>query len=154
LAIVGGGAGGVELALNMRERFSRDLKTAGREPSVVSIVVLTRGDRVLANHTPATSVELARILNERHIDVLYGHEVASVEGNELVCSSGARVEFDECVWCTQAGAAQWLRDTGLELDAGGFIKVRIVVWVPPRLAFDSLFVVLLPRGHPWPVSRR
>ena len=30
LVIVGGGAGGIELSLNMRERFNRDLTTAGR----------------------------------------------------------------------------------------------------------------------------
>lgn len=30
LVIVGGGAGGIELSLNMRERFNRDLTAAGR----------------------------------------------------------------------------------------------------------------------------
>lgn len=30
---------------------------------------------------------------------------------------------DEIVWVTSAGGAPWLRDTGLALDADGFINV-------------------------------
>ena len=75
----------------------------------------------------------------------YDHEVTEVQGNELVCSNGTRVPFDECVWCTQAGAARWLRDTGLELDDGGFIKVRVLVWqhVTNEVGFSSCILTTL-----------
>ena len=41
----------------------------------------------------------------------------------LVTSIGNHILFDECVWCTSAAPQPWLRDTGLELDAHGFISV-------------------------------
>lgn len=77
----------------------------------------------MASHTPATSAALERILAEREIEILYDHEVVEVDGNEVVCANSARVMFDECIWCTQAGAQGWLCDTELVLDDGGFIKV-------------------------------
>ena len=38
-------------------------------------------------------------------------------------ASGESLAADEIIWVTSAGGAPWLRDTGLALDAGGFIKV-------------------------------
>ena len=38
--------------------------------------------------------------------------------------SGESFAADEIVWVTQAGGAPWLRDTGLALDADGFVRVR------------------------------
>ncbi|GJP82688.1 hypothetical protein CLOP_g12940 [Closterium sp. NIES-67] len=46
-----------------------------------------------------------------------------VHGGVLVLEGGEEVEFDECVWCTQGGAASWLSQTGLALDNAGFIRV-------------------------------
>jgi hypothetical protein len=34
-------------------------------------------------------------------------------------SPHAQIPCDECVWCTNAGAPAWLRDTGLALAGGG-----------------------------------
>jgi NADH dehydrogenase FAD-containing subunit len=57
------------------------------------------------------------------VKVLVEHGVTAVEDGALICSNGARVEFDECVWCTQAGAQPWLQESGLQLDKNGFIMV-------------------------------
>ncbi|CAI5467920.1 unnamed protein product [Closterium sp. Yama58-4] len=48
---------------------------------------------------------------------------SAVQGGVLVLEGGEEVEFDECVWCTQGGAASWLAQTGLALDNNGFIRV-------------------------------
>ncbi|CAI5465514.1 unnamed protein product [Closterium sp. Yama58-4] len=50
-------------------------------------------------------------------------EGPTVQGGMLVLDGGEEVEFDECVWCTQGGAASWLGQTGLALDNNGFIRV-------------------------------
>ena len=61
-----------------------------------------------------------RILTkERGIDVHVGCEVTAVEGGKVKCKDGRSFDADECIWCTQAGAQEWLRDTGLELSKGG-----------------------------------
>jgi len=54
-----------------------------------------------------------------------GEEVGDVQrGGLLVTVSGAKIPFDECVWCTSAATQPWLRDTGIELDAHGFIAIN------------------------------
>ena len=124
VAVVGGGAGGTELALSMQARFHKDLAAAGKGKSAVEVVLLTRGKRVLGYHSLAASQTFQRILADRKIKVLVEHGVVGVEEGVLVCSNGARVLFDECVWCTQAGAQPWLKSaTELQLDKGGFIMV-------------------------------
>src|SRR5262249_61709043 len=37
--------------------------------------------------------------------------------------TGERIALDEILWTTQAAPAPWLRDTGLALDARGFVQV-------------------------------
>jgi selenide,water dikinase len=49
--------------------------------------------------------------------------VTKVEDGAVICAGGRRIDFDELVWVTEAGAASWLADTGLALDGGGFIEV-------------------------------
>lgn len=125
VAVVGGGAGGTELALSMQARFHKDLAEAGKDIASVDVVLLTRGERVLGYHSLAASETFQRILTDRGIKVLTDHGVATVEDGALVCSNGARIAFDECVWCTQAGAQSWLKSASpLQLDKNGFIMVE------------------------------
>ena len=42
----------------------------------------------------------------------------------LHCAEGEAVEYDEAIWCTQGRAQPWLQETGLALDAAGFIAVH------------------------------
>ncbi len=49
--------------------------------------------------------------------------VTQVSAGRLHASSGEWVYANEMVWVTRAGGAVWLQDTGLALDADGFIHV-------------------------------
>jgi len=124
IAVVGGGAGGIELTLSMQSRLRRELLARNRNPDDVRLAVLTRGKGVLTSHAQATSSIFAELLKTNNVDVLLEHEVDRVENGHLVCTNGSRVAFDECVWCTQAGGAEWLKGTALDLDDNGFIRVN------------------------------
>lgn len=50
IAIVGGGAGGTELSFAINYRLKTELKAIGRDPSLVNIVLVTRGSTILAEH--------------------------------------------------------------------------------------------------------
>eukprot|EP01012_Entosiphon_sulcatum_P057008 TRINITY_DN8071_c0_g1_i1.p1 TRINITY_DN8071_c0_g1~~TRINITY_DN8071_c0_g1_i1.p1 ORF type:complete len:559 (+),score=76.79 TRINITY_DN8071_c0_g1_i1:794-2470(+) len=72
---------------------------------------------------------MSRILLQRGIRMELGDPVDSVVmkdcgGGKLVCESGKEIDFDECMWCTQAGCAEWMKGTGLTLDADGFVLVE------------------------------
>jgi selenide,water dikinase len=116
LAVVGGGAGGVELALSAQYRLSA---TCG---GPVKIVLVTR-DMLLPSHNRRVRLMFERMFAERGIAVVAGNAVIRVEPGVLICAGARRIEFDECLWVTEAGAAPWLADTGLPLTEHGFVAV-------------------------------
>jgi selenide,water dikinase len=115
LVVVGGGAAGVELALAVDHRFSG----VPRRPRMT---LVTRGE-LLAGHTGRVRAAFQRVLLERGVTVHDHADVVGVEPDAVVCADGRRIRFDEALWAVQAGAAPWLRQTGLELDDRGFVAV-------------------------------
>lgn len=53
-----------------------------------------------------------------------GSPVQQVKQGVLVTESGQSFETDEVLWVTRAGGPEWLRETGLALDDGLFLRVR------------------------------
>ncbi len=45
------------------------------------------------------------------MDVIENTGVSEVKDGWLHLKDDRKVEFDECLWCTEAAAAPWLRDT-------------------------------------------
>jgi len=115
LVIVGGGAGGVELALCCQYRLSRD------NPE---LHLVTDRDVVLASHNASTQKRFTRILRERGIAVHPGHRVISVDKNKVTCEGGATVPFDALLWVTDAAAPAWLKESGVAVDERGFLRVN------------------------------
>ena len=50
MVVVGGGAGGVELALAMQFRLKQLYEQAGRDPDTVVVAIVNRGNGVLSSH--------------------------------------------------------------------------------------------------------
>lgn len=50
VVVVGGGAGGVELALAMQYRLKELFREAGRNPDMVVVEIVNRGEVVLSSH--------------------------------------------------------------------------------------------------------
>ncbi len=124
VAVVGAGAGGVELLLAMQYRLRRELMAAGRDPALLVFHLLGAGPVVLPTHNPGVRERFRRVLSERGVHVHLGSRVLTVEPGQLHCANGLTVPFDEVMWVTQAGGASWLQGTGLALDDQGFIKVN------------------------------
>jgi selenide, water dikinase len=116
LAVVGGGAGGVELALSAHHRLSQMCDGA------VEVTLVTR-EALLPSHNRRVRWLFERIFAKRGIVLVAGSAVVHVEPGALTCADGRRIEFDEALWVTEAGAALWLADTGLPLTEGGFVAI-------------------------------
>ncbi len=140
--IVGGGIGGVELALAMQAQISRlyqthhhhshhDHLSRGTETSPASpcLHLFQRGDRLVPDRHPRISRQLHTILTERQIQVHLNATVTSITSPSLhapthvLCESGLTVACDQLFWVTQAAAARWLQDSGLATDDNGFVQV-------------------------------
>ncbi len=134
IAVVGGGAGGVELLLAMQWRLRHELRLINRNPDELAFHLLTSSATILPTHNPGVQKRFETVLRQRDVTLHLGAEVNLVEAGQLTTTSGLKVAADEVVWVTRAGGAPWLRQTGLKLDADGFIEVN-----------DSLQTVTDPR---------
>ena len=120
LAIVGGGAGGVELALSLQHRV-RQLSPAR---AGLRLSLLTDGDRLLTGHNARVRRSIEQVLQQREISVHYQHAVEAFAEGELRGNFAQPLPVDAVIWVTSASPADWLRSSGLALDTNGFIEVN------------------------------
>ena len=123
IAVVGAGAGGVELTLAMQYRLRNELQALGRDPDELSFHLFSADPQILATHNVRVRQAFEKVLVERGVVVHRSAEVTQVAERQLQTRSGEVLEADEIIWVTQAGGAAWLRDTGLALDDKGFVRV-------------------------------
>ena len=120
---VGAGAAGVELTLAVRHRLRAILKSElGADPDTLSFTILSRSD-LLAELNASVRARFRRILAEQNVRLVTGVTVSAVEPLCVETSDGQTFAFDEAFWVTEAGPASWLKETGLPLDASGFIAI-------------------------------
>ncbi len=124
IAVVGGGAGGVELVLSVQYRLRQELAALGRDPGLPVFHLFTRSAEVLPTHNPGVRARFARVLAQRGVQVHTGTDVAEVRAGQLVTTTGEVWPVDDTLWVTQAGGPAWLQATGLALDGNGFIRVN------------------------------
>lgn len=116
IAVIGGGAGGVELLLSLQTRFSQEGQ------SRLAFCLVTSGE-ILSAHNRRVRDAFRKVLGDRGVALREQARVAAVEPGELVLSNGERIEADAVLVTTNAMAAGWLGETGLQLDKGGFVAV-------------------------------
>ncbi|MBV8883640.1 MAG: selenide, water dikinase SelD [Chroococcidiopsidaceae cyanobacterium CP_BM_RX_35] len=143
LGIVGGGAGGVELALSMQRHLHQILKAAQQPTQNLEIHLFQREAQLLPTYNLWVRRRLSEILRLRGIQLHLQETVGEVQkraggaggekraGGETApealfvkCESGLKVECDRLFWVTQASAPGWLKAAGLATDANGFIQVQ------------------------------
>ena len=124
IAVVGAGAGGVELVLSMQYRLQRELASRGRSTALLEFHLLSAADAILPTHTARVRNKFSAVLAQRGVHVHLNAEVTRAEAGRLHRADGKVLQADEVMWVTQAGGAPWLQGTGLALNAGGFIVVN------------------------------
>jgi selenide,water dikinase len=123
IAVVGAGAGGVELALSTQYRLRQLLTGQGRDASGLRYELFTADSEVLANHNAGVRRRFRRVLGERDITVHVDARVNAVESDGLRTEDGVFHAADAVFWVTSAGAPEWPARSGLAVDDAGFIQV-------------------------------
>lgn len=123
LLMVGAGAAGVELTLNLSARLHR----AGKA-SQMKLTIVDQADRVLPRFPVGASRYVARLLRQRGVQLHLGATVSPPqpdEGTLRVTLSGRAEDLvvDDVVWATGATAPPLLQDSGLPCTANGFVRV-------------------------------
>ena len=123
LALVGAGAGGVELLLSVEHRLRQEVSRAGFDAGALSFVLVSDAADILPTFPVAFRSRFTQILALRGIEVITGAPVTRVESGRLLLDGNTPVEADEILWTTQAAPARWLAKSGLPLDERGFVRV-------------------------------
>ena len=134
LAIIGGGAGGVELALNMQARLTGIFASVGQKAGNFSLHLYHRGERLLPQHNLWVSRRLQTLLSQRGVTLHLATNVLEIKNSTVITDSSITADFDAIFWVTQATAPAWIKQSGLKTDQQGF------VWVKETLQSVS---------HPW-----
>jgi selenide,water dikinase len=116
LILVGGGASGCELALALHKRLGRH--------SGFRVTLLQGNARLLPEFPAAAARVFEAAFRERAIDFRVDARVTGAGDGFVLLDDGKRVACDGVLWATQAASHPLLRDSGLPVDAAGFLCVR------------------------------
>ena len=124
IGVVGAGAGGVEILLAIQYRLRRLFAERGQNDDHLEYYLFSDTREILPSHNAGARRAFERVLRERNVQVLTGHTIVKVAPGRLTSADGAEYALDEILWVTAAGAPPWPGESGLRVDALGFIEVN------------------------------
>ncbi|MDP3906727.1 FAD-dependent oxidoreductase [Novosphingobium sp.] len=114
VAVVGGGAAGVELAMGVESAIRGLFRNA-------RVALVTPGEGFLVGHAPQVLTRALEELAKRRIDVHFAQAAGTEEG--FLLSNGLHLSVDCAIAATGSRAPRWLARSGLTCSAAGFIAV-------------------------------
>ncbi|MDT0632470.1 FAD-dependent oxidoreductase [Rubrivirga sp. S365] len=114
LVVVGGGAAGVETALNV---------TARPDLPALRVVVLEPGERLVSSLPERVGAWAACVLRERGADVRLGARVEQSDAGGVRLARGERIGADAVLWATGSVGPDWLGAAGLSVTDKGLVRV-------------------------------
>lgn len=111
IAVIGAGAAGIELAMAVRQRLPN------------AAITLLSGEAAPGASYPPQAQRLMQAALKARAITLIRDSVVGVKATEVVLASGARLACDVPLIAIGAQAPPWLENSGLALDANGFIAV-------------------------------
>ena len=112
LAVVGGGAGGFEIALAAQRQLGPG----------VTVTLLTSGD-LLPEHGDRVRTLGRAALQEAGVELRTEFRVADIQADRLGSETGETLLAAGVLWVTGVNAPDWLQATALALDPDGYIEV-------------------------------
>jgi len=112
VAVVGGGAAGVEIALALRTRLPD-----------AAILLVAGAAGLLPGFPAGLRARIIRAMTSRRVTLDTGADVQEVTGSALHFADRKILDVDATIWATGAAAAPWLAETGLARDPAGFLRV-------------------------------
>ncbi|MGF6346668.1 NADH dehydrogenase [Variovorax sp. W2I14] len=125
IAIVGGGATGVELAAEIRDAMDALWQhEPGLERDRVRLTVIEGADRLLAANPPEVSEYAQASLSRRGVAMALAERVVAVDANGLALASGRRVDAELKIWTAGIRGPRVLEDSpALPRSASGRVRV-------------------------------
>jgi selenide,water dikinase len=130
VVVVGGGAGGVELAFTLWQRID-----AGKDPGI-EVSLVHAWPEVLLGYPGSLVARVHRNAEKRGIRISPGRRAVAVKDSAVFFDDGGSVAFDALLWVTGAVSHPLFVDSGLPTEPRGFVRTRSTLQVE---GFDDLF---------------
>jgi selenide,water dikinase len=130
IAMVGAGAGGVELLLAMQHRLDAEVRAVRPGAAPIAFALFTSSATILPTHNARVQQRFEKILKSRDVTVHCNARIDQVsahgvhQGGPDQDNANHWTAADAVFWVTQAGGGAWLQGTGLACDAQGFVLVN------------------------------
>jgi selenide,water dikinase len=124
LVVVGGGAAGVEVLLNLTAR------TRTVRPDALRFSLVEPADRLLPGFPAGMQKDVQRRLEERGVVLHLGAEAQRVESSNVVLKDGTTFVADAVLWATGTTGPPLFRNAGLPVDENGFLRVADTMQCP------------------------
>jgi NADH dehydrogenase FAD-containing subunit len=118
LVIAGGGAAGVEIALNVTGRFAQHGARAA-----LDLTVVEGTDRLLSSFPRGMSKYVTQMLEMRGARIERGTQVRTARSGAAVLSDQRTIDADLVLWSTGSIGPALFDDAGLICDPQGFARV-------------------------------
>jgi pyridine nucleotide-disulfide oxidoreductase family protein len=119
LTFIGGGAGGVELAINTHKKLTKILS-----PEKLTINLIHKGNRILSTHNEWVSYKLTEILLNKNINIYLNSTVKTIKKEKIILTSGKEIISNYHFLVTEASAPLWLKNSSIYTDKNGFILIK------------------------------
>lgn len=122
IAVVGAGAGGVELLLAAQYALEK-IRTDAGITAPVSLELFSASAGLLPTYSENITTTFTETLTQRGVKIHTGAVVRKFSEHTVTLENGDSFHADEILLVTDAIAPKWFAQSGLDTDAGGFIKV-------------------------------
>jgi selenide,water dikinase len=130
--VVGGGAGGVEVAFALDQRLHQEASTA------VQVVLLESGPKILAGYPDSLQRRVHRNIEKRGLKIHCNRRVLTVYNDRVQLDGEQEIPCQVVLWVTGAVSQPLFQESGLSTDRRGFVHVRSTLQVKGH---DDLFAV-------------
>lgn len=141
IAVVGGGAGGVEISLAIKHRLRQHCQ---------QLTLINANPQILPDYHPISRKKVQRALDNAGIAVCNDRRVVKVESTALHFVGHNAITADAIFWCTGVSAPAWLDNTELARNREGFLALNDFLQVQNH---DNIFAagdVATQLNHPRP----
>ncbi|SFO10388.1 FAD-dependent oxidoreductase [Nitrosospira briensis] len=112
IVIVGGGAGGVELALAMHSQVGHK----------AAFTIIHGAAQLLPGHNSGVHRIMSRLLEKRGIATIMNARVVEVVADSVRLDDGRCLPADFAFWVTRIAPPAWLAQSGLDTTPDGFVR--------------------------------
>ena len=109
VVVIGGGAGGVELAFTLQQRLARDAAVD------VRVMLVDNSDRILKRFPDSLVRRVERLLKARGIEIRCNRKVTAVKAEGVTFADGDEIACDALIWVTGSICQPIFRESGLAI---------------------------------------